>query len=150
MQSKQMDKDNNQAKSIDNERHFWTREYSLKRWAFLLVTTVIFVGLVLPLFAEIVVGIIWPDKVKGIEVWNQFSSVILGIVATVLSIVSMFMGFKSYEDSSNLTTLCMQSFDHIQNVEKEFNLIKSDLFQIVIKQMKAPNSWSPDNVPEKP
>ena len=35
----------------------------------------------------------------GAEVWNQFVSIALGIVATILSIVSMYLGFKNSDES---------------------------------------------------
>lgn len=131
-------------KCMKTNKH--NKEYSMKQWVLRLVISIIVIGLILPLFAEIIVGIFWPNNVKGIEVWNQFISVVLGIVATVLSMVSIFLGFKSYDDSAELMTISMQSFDHIKNVESEVDWIRTGFLRYVID---GTPSWSPENVAEK-
>ncbi len=102
---------------------FWSREHSLKTWTFGLLLIVVLIGFIFPLFAEVIIGTWFPARVRGVEVWNQFTSVILGVVATVLALVSMFMGFKSYDDSSELQKTCLQTLEHIKLLERDVHEI---------------------------
>ena len=78
-------------------------KYSMRKWVCWLVFGTIIVGLIVPYGAQVICTIWFPDASVGLDVWNQFVSIALGIVATVLSIVSLIMGFKNYDD-----TLAMQ------------------------------------------
>ena len=147
-------KDNNQAnsgagerKNNPNQESFWKKEYSLKRWVLILIVVVLLVGFVFPMFAEIIIGTLYPEQVKGVEVWNQFTSIILGIVATVLSLVSMFMGFKSYDDSVELQKTCVQMFEHIKTVERHVDNMSSFSVQSEVKDQRQ--NWEPENIPQR-
>lgn len=128
------------------KKSLWEREYSLKVWCFRLLLWVILIGFIFTLFAEVIIGTWMPSRVRGVETWNQFTSVILGIVATVVSIVSVFMGFKSYDDSSKLQLTCIQTLDHIKNMEQ--NLFKFN-FQADVEHRRGPDNakWQPDSMP---
>ena len=68
------------------------------------VTFVIFFGGIVPFATQFLLPMIGSFTGKeinpyGAEVWNQFVSIALGIVATILSIVSMYLGFKNSDES---------------------------------------------------
>lgn len=126
---------------------FWKRDYSLKGWVVFLVTTVLVVGFIFPLFAEVILGSFFPSNVNGVETWNQFTSIILGIIATVLSLVSMFMGFKSYDDSVELQKTCVLTFDHIKSVEQKMDRMGYFSHETAV-QTKTP-TWNPENIEQR-
>lgn len=68
------------------------------------VTFVIFFGGIVPFATQFLlpmIGSLIGKEINpyGAEVWNQFVSIALGIVATILSIVSMYLGFKNSDES---------------------------------------------------
>lgn len=58
-------------------------------------------------------------SVAGAEVWNQYVSIILGVVATITSIVSLILGFKS-EEQSNATE--RRTRDLLKEIEGKVDL----------------------------
>ena len=73
-----------------------------QRHIYWLITGVIFVGALVPFCAQFLLPFFNKDAfVEGAEVWNQFVSIVLGIVATILSIVSLKMCFDSAESFKN-------------------------------------------------
>lgn len=80
-----------------------------KRNIYWFIGVIIFIGILVPFACQFVIPLFIETKdISGIEVWNQFVSMILGIVATILSIVSLKMGFDSAE-SARVTELKTQS-----------------------------------------
>lgn len=75
------------------------KQYGMKRWVYGIIITVVIVGLIVPFFSQVICTFFFQEAKLGLETWNQFVSIILGIVATILSIVSMIMSFKNYDDS---------------------------------------------------
>ncbi len=65
-----------------------------------LVAAVILVGAIIPFGAQFWLPFFKEEAfTSGAEVWNQYVSIVLGIVATILSIVSLKMCFSSEESS---------------------------------------------------
>lgn len=69
---------------------------------FYLILFVISAGILVPYGIELICVFWYPDRAVGIGEWNQFVSIVLGVVATVLSIISMIMSFKNYDDAFHL------------------------------------------------
>ena len=67
-----------------------------------LIAGVIFIGAIIPLGAQFWLPFFKESAfTNGAEVWNQYVSIVLGIVATILSIVSLKICFSSEETSKN-------------------------------------------------
>lgn len=80
-----------------------------KRNIYWFIGIIIFIGVLVPFACQFFIPLFIETKdISGVEVWNQFVSMILGIVATILSIVSLKMGFDSAE-SARVTELKTQS-----------------------------------------
>lgn len=80
-----------------------------KRNIYWFIGIIIFIGILIPFACQFVIPLFIETKnISGVEVWNQFTSMILGIVATILSIVSLKMGFDSAE-TARITELKTQS-----------------------------------------
>ena len=53
-----------------------------------------------PFIAQCWLSIAFPEApIDGLEMWNQYVGIVLGIVATILSIVSLVMGFHSTNEA---------------------------------------------------
>lgn len=100
------------------------KQYGMKRWVYGIIVTVISFGLIVPFFSEVICTIWFPNVIIGLNTWNQFVSIILGIVATILSIVSLIMGFKNYEDGLDLHEKHTQSLEKIISISKDVNEVK--------------------------
>lgn len=115
-------------KKVPDPRHLdGLEKYALKKWVFILILFTIGVGLLIPYAGEMVCVLWFPDKAVGLGTWNQFVSIVLGIVATVLSIVSLIMGFKNYDDTLSLQDKYTTTFDTMQNIAYDVKSVKSDL-----------------------
>lgn len=128
------------------------KQYSMKRWVYGIIITVISVGLIVPFFSEAVCTIWFPGASIGLNTWNQFVGIILGIVATVVSIVSLIMGFKNYDDGLELHEKHVQTLEKISTISKDVNDVKEKLDKINIlndSKSEAPSipakiQWDPD------
>ena len=116
-------------------------KYGLKKWVFRLILWVIIFGAIVPYFAEVICSIWFPDAVLGLNVWNQFVSIVLGIVATVLSIVSLIMSFKNYDDTlaiqEKYTETLKQSeiaLEKITSIAGEIGKLREDFNRFGIKK----------------
>lgn len=70
-------------------------------YVFLLILIFGILGLIVPFAAEFILPFFFESKkIEGITVWNQFVSMILGIIATIMSVVSLVLCYQS-EDKSN-------------------------------------------------
>lgn len=103
------------------------KQYGMKRWVYGIIITVISFGLIVPFFSEVVCTIWFPDVSVGLNTWNQFVSIILGIVATILSIVSLIMGFKNYEDGLDLHEKHVQTLEKIASISRDVNDVKEKI-----------------------
>lgn len=103
------------------------KQYGMKRWVFGIIITVISLGLIVPFLTEAICTIWFPDAAIGLNIWNQFVSIILGIVATILSIVSLIMSFKNYEDGLELHEKHVETLEKISSVSKDISDMKNSL-----------------------
>ena len=135
--------------SVPPQKQRWhERDYPLKGWVLTLIIIILLVGFIFPLFAEVIIGTYWPCHVKGVEVWNQFTSVVLGIIATVLSIVSIIMGFKSYDDSAELSEKCIRILERTDTVATDLRSLRDLYVGIESEIVKNPNSnWKSNGDP---
>lgn len=92
-----------------------------------MITFTIFVGAIVPFWAKAVCTVWFPDVGLGLNVWNQFVSIILGITATILSIVSIIMGFKNYEDTLSVQEKYMQALQEISKIAQDITNVKNDV-----------------------
>lgn len=71
-----------------------------KHFIYGLIAFVIFVGAIVPFGAQFWLPFFKEEAfTQGAEVWNQYVSIVLGIIATILSIVSLKMCFDSEESA---------------------------------------------------
>lgn len=106
------------------------KQYGMKRWVYGIIIIVISLGLIVPFFSETICTIWFPDVTLGLNTWNQFVSIILGIIATVLSIVSLIMGFKNYEDGLDLHEKNVQTLERISSISKDVNDVRANIERI--------------------
>lgn len=108
------------------------KQYGMKRWVYGIIITVISLGLIVPFFTEVLCTIWFPDVSLGLNTWNQFVSIILGIVATILSIVSLIMGFKNYEDGLDLHEKHVQTLEKIGSISKDVDAVRERIEKITM------------------
>ncbi|MBO5371766.1 MAG: hypothetical protein J6A75_03495 [Lachnospiraceae bacterium] len=99
------------------------KQYGMKKWVYGIIITVISFGLIVSFLSETILTIWFPSASLGLNTWNQFVSIILGIIATTLSVVSMIMSFKNYDDGLVLHE------KHIETLEK-ISLISRDVIDV--------------------
>ena len=104
----------------------------MKKWVFGLIITTISLGLIVPFFSETICTIFVPDISIGLNTWNQFVGIILGVVATILSIVSLIMGFKNYEDGLDLHEKNIETLEKITYILQDVHDVKTKLESITI------------------
>lgn len=107
-----------------------------KEKVYKLIISVVLIGAIVPFAVQFILPIFKPCvKIVGVEVWNQYVGIILGIIATITSIVSLVLGFKSKEESydterrtrdllqdiKGIVTLVSQKQDMLQNnINREY------------------------------
>ncbi len=123
------------------------KQYGMKRWVYGIIITVISLGLIVPFFSEAICTIWFPTVTLGLNTWNQFVSIILGIVATILSIVSLIMGFKNYEDGLDLHEKHVQTLEKISSISKDMIDVKANIERIA---MFTDSKNETPNIPSKP
>lgn len=106
------------------------KKYGLRKWVYWLIFGTIIVSLIVPFGAETICSMWFPDYSLGLSIWNQFTSIALGVVATVLSIVSLIMGFKNYDDTLALQEKHTQTLEKVSNVARDVIKIKEDVSRI--------------------
>ena len=100
-----------------------------KNGLYILIGAIVLVGAIVPFAAQFVLPFYFPDnQIAGAEVWNQYVSIILGIVATITSIVSLVLGFRS-EEQSNATE--RRTRDLLQSIEAKIQLLSQKQDQII-------------------
>jgi hypothetical protein len=99
-------------------------KYSMKRWVFALIAFACFSGIIAPFIAQYLA-----PRRSALEValsaWNQYVSIILGIVATLLSIVSLVFSFHNEEEENIQQRNSDAQFEALKTsvikLEKDFN-----------------------------
>lgn len=108
------------------------KQYGLNKWVFRLILFTIFLGIIVPFATEAILPIFFQIEPSGLNTWNQFASIILGIIATVLSIVSIIMGFKNYEDTLAVQEKYMEALQKISNMAQDLTQVRDE-----VKRMAA-------------
>lgn len=94
-----------------------------------LIFYIVLIGAIVPFASQFILPFFFPScKIAGAEVWNQYVSIILGVVATITSIVSLVLGFKS-EEQSNATEL--RTRDMLQRIETKIQLLSQKQDQMM-------------------
>lgn len=85
-----------------------------KNHIFILIFAVIFVGAIVPFGAQFLLPFFNSEAfTTGAEVWNQYVSIVLGVVATILSIISLKMCFSSNESARQTEIRTQDTLDKI-------------------------------------
>lgn len=89
-----------------------------------LIFWIVLIGALVPFAAQFLLPFLVPDvDVKGAEIWNQFVGIVLGVVATILSILSLRMCFDSLYQSrdteNRLTALIKNVSDLLHEVSQK-------------------------------
>ena len=86
----------------------------LRTMAFWLILVTIFIGGIVPFAAQFLFPAVFDGYSPiGAEVWNQYVSIILGIVATALSIISLVLCFRSEDRSQNSNSQLQLTFEKL-------------------------------------
>lgn len=115
------------------------KKYGMKRWVYGIIITVISLGLIIPFFSEAICTIWFPNVTLGLNTWNQFVSIILGVIATLLSIVSMIMGFKNYDDTLYIQEKYTQTLKDIGHIAKDLDSVRQDVSKILLSASSQVN-----------
>ena len=85
----------------------------LKKWIFWFIFCFVIIGFLGPFLAQCILPFFVEDSmIGGLEEWNQYVGIVLGIVATILSIVSLAMGFASANEASEQQR---KAFEHYES-----------------------------------
>jgi cell shape-determining protein MreC len=85
--------------------------YFMKTYYIILTCTSIFVGIISMFIASLFV------KMVSLDNMNTFVSIILGIVATTISIVSMFMSFYNLEKAEESENKQKETFNNMLQIQ---------------------------------
>ena len=116
-----------------------------RRRVYFIVYSLIIIGAIIPFAAQFILPLKIYFKtgtlveIPHIEIWNQFVSMILGIVATVLSIVSLKMCFDSADDAKNTE---MRTTEVLHAIEEKIAVLteKQDEMKKSIEEKKVTSS----------
>lgn len=119
----------------------------------------VIIGAIVPFGAQFILPFFFQEiSVAGAEVWNQYVSIILGVVATLMSIISLKLSFDNVEQSHETELRTQQLlFDiqmHLNDIEHNQSdyLTKTDIMSLlkngyyVEKENDIPSKW---NKPEE-
>lgn len=113
----------------------------LKTMAFCLILSTIFIGGIVPFAAQFLFPSIFKEySPVGAEVWNQYVSIILGIVATVLSIISLVLCFRSEDRSKASNNELQLTFERLNDKVEDLSrhqIILEEKFSQIIPQGDA-------------
>ncbi len=120
----------NSAPSNDGnnaESHLETldEKYGLKKCVFRGILFVISLGALGPYIAECIISPLFPGSAEDLSIWNQYVGIILGVVATVVSIVSMIMGFRNFDETLSLQQIYLSTLNQITLVSQKVEDVKT-------------------------
>lgn len=91
----------NKRKSVNYNGNFKKGCPTTQALIYRLIFGLSILGLIVPFAAQFVLPFFFPDvNVAGVEVWNQFVGIILGMIATIMSIVSLVLCYRSDHNST--------------------------------------------------
>lgn len=116
---------------------------------------VIFAFLFIVIGSAIVGPFIWQciahniDTKESLEIWNGFVSIALGFVATTLSIVSLAMNFKTYDDALRVQQQAEKTLAAIEAVKEDVRFLRNRDSSWEVGRTKTdidPSTWEPENI----
>ena len=107
---------------------------SLSKWTLFIICFVAFLGVLGPFTAECILPFFFPkEELETLSHWNTYVGIILGSVATILSIVSLAMAFHNMDEayaqqrtSSEQYSNMMQAIKQSEINEKKLEVSQSD------------------------
>lgn len=93
-----------------------------KIFIYTVITIIAILGALVPFASQFILPFFYPCyKITGAEVWNQYVSIILGVVATLMSIISLKLSFDNV-DQSHITEL--RNIEILHQIESKLSDIK--------------------------
>ena len=122
----------------------------LKAWIFWFIFAFSIIGFLGPFIAQCILPFFVSDaEIKGLEMWNQYVGIVLGIVATILSIVSLVMGFYSASEASEQQRKAFEQYQStielIRKVEHDVADVNASVGQINKVGTIGPSKMEVDN-----
>lgn len=125
-------------------------------WIFILVIGVILFGGLVPFAAQFIFPFVFPNiPISGAEIWNQYVSIILGIVATILSIVSLKMCFSSEEQTHETNIRVQKALDDLDKAVDKVSDKQDLLYNTVTDTQRqsqrksvSPQTWDNNSIDE--
>lgn len=115
-----------------------TKTLSHKKFVYGTIIVIVISGVLIPFAAQFILPFFFPDNnIAGVEIWNQYVSIILGVTATLMSIISLKLSFdnveQSYETELRTQKLLYNLELHLNNIENKQNnyLTKTDVFSLL-------------------
>ena len=113
----------------------------LRTMAFWLILLTIFLGGIIPFAAQFLFPALFKDySPVGAEIWNQYVSIILGIVATALSIISLVLCFRSEDRSQTSNNQLQLTFEKLKEKVEDVGrhqMILEEKFSQIVPQVSA-------------
>lgn len=112
---------------------------SLRMWSLIVICFFGFIGILGPFTAECILPFFFPEKeLKTLNHWNQYVGIVLGSVATILSIVSLAMAFHNMDEAyAQQRTNNEQNSNMIQRLQLiEQSMIKENKLEAVAAKDK--------------
>ena len=108
---------------------------------------ILVVGIIGPFLVQCILPFFLTEKhaIDSLELWNQYVSLILGLVALLMSIVSMYLGFKSSEESYETERRTRDLFHAIQNSLNEIIFNVKEIKENTASRNNSSVSVSGDN-----
>ncbi len=114
------------------------RALSHKKFVYTSITIITILGAIVPFAAQFILPFFFPNSnIAGIEIWNQYVSIILGVIATLMSIISLKLSFdnveQSYETELSTQQLLFDLKLHLNNIENNQGnyLTKTDIMSLL-------------------
>lgn len=111
---------------------------SHKKYVYNIITILSLVGLIVPFASQFILPFFFPYcKVVGVEIWNQYVSIILGVVATLMSVISLKLSFdnveQSYQTELRTQKLLYDIDSHLNDIEhnQDNYLTKNDIMSLL-------------------
>lgn len=111
---------------------------SHKKFIYNTILIVTILGAIVPFAAQFILPFFFPcANIKGVEIWNQYVSIILGVVATLMSVVSLKLSFdnvnQSFETELRTQKLLFDIELHLKDIEhnQDNYLSKTDIMSLL-------------------
>lgn len=89
---------------------------------------------------------------EALSIWNGFIGIALGLVATTLSIVSLVLNFKTYDDALNVQDKAAQTLSKIDAMKEDVRDLRNN--RVGLNQNTSNHSsfgykWKQENILDK-